>query len=92
MSISGLIVTLRDDPRLMRQALDAIAARPEFTPGKLSGRWLPLVLEASDDEACRASHDWLNSLPGVDLVEVVHVEFEPGPQPEGCFLRVLNQS
>ncbi len=76
MITSGLILTLSHDPALADQALTALRVRPEFTPGERSDRWLPLALEAHDETARRDLHDWLERLPGIELVEVVQVNFE----------------
>lgn len=76
MITSGLILTLSPDAALAEQAMTALRARPEFTPGELGDRWLPVALEARDEAARRDLHDWLEHLPGIELVEVVQVNFE----------------
>lgn len=76
MITSGLVLTLNADAALAEQAVASLRARPEFTPGERNDRWLPVALEAADDAASRAAHDWLNQLPGVDFVDVVYVNFE----------------
>jgi hypothetical protein len=76
MITSGLVLTLNADAALAEQAVASLHARPEFTPGERNDRWLPVALEAADDDASRAAHDWLNSLPGVEFVDVVAVNFE----------------
>jgi hypothetical protein len=76
MITSGLVITLNADPALATQARAALQARPEFTLGKLNARWLPAALEAADVGASRDVHDWLNTVPGVDFVDVVQVNFE----------------
>lgn len=50
--------------------------RPELTVGRLNDRWLPVALEARDDEHSREVHDWLMALPGVEYVDVTSVNFE----------------
>jgi hypothetical protein len=82
MITSGLVLTLNADAALAEQAMTSLHTRPEFTSGERNDRWLPVALEAADDAASRAAHDWLNSLPGVDFVDVVHVNFE-GEEAEG---------
>lgn len=76
MITSGLVLTLNADAVLAEQAVASLRARPEFTPGERNDRWLPVALEAADDAASRAAHDWLERLPGIELVEVVQVNFE----------------
>ena len=51
-------------------------ARRELTAGEVSDRWLPVALEARDDEHSREVHDWLMALPGVEYVDVTSVSFE----------------
>lgn len=76
MPVSGLLLTLNESPELRSGAVAAMLSRPDLTVGAASGRWLPVALEAEDDSASRAAHDWLAALPGVDFVDVVHVSFE----------------
>lgn len=76
MITSGLVLTLNADAALAEQAVASLRTRPEFTPGERSARWLPVALEAADDDASRVAHDWLNALSGVDFVDVVYVNFE----------------
>jgi hypothetical protein len=76
MITSGLVLTLSADAALAEQAVASLRARREFTLGEQNGRWLPVALEVADDDAGRAAHDWLNSLPGVEFVDVVAVNFE----------------
>jgi hypothetical protein len=76
MITSGLVFTLSHDLLLSRQAIRELELRPELTLGQLVDRWLPAAAEVRDVAAGRDLHDWLNSLPGIDLVDVVHVNFE----------------
>ena len=75
MITSGIVITLNADAALARQAQATLQARPELTLGKLNSRWLPIALEAADVGASRDFHDWLNTVPGVDFVDVVEVNF-----------------
>ncbi len=84
MLTSGLVITLSSDAALGAEAVAQVGARPEFTPGARHDRWLPVALEARDDVASRAAHDWLQTLPGVAYVDVVYVNFdsaEPNVSP-----------
>jgi hypothetical protein len=76
MPISGLVITLNREASLAERAIEAVAARREFTIGERNGRWLPVVMEARDDAHSRELHDWLQSLDGVDFVDVASVNFE----------------
>ena len=76
MITSGLVITLSADPALAAQAIAMLSARHEFTPGERNGRWLPVAMDAGDDAASRDLHDWLHALPGVEYVDVVHVNFD----------------
>jgi hypothetical protein len=75
MITSGLVLTLNADAALAEQAVASLRARPEFTPGERNDRWLPVALEARDESARRDLHDWIETLPGVDFVDVVYVNF-----------------
>lgn len=77
MQVSGLLLTLAHDEALAARALAAIECRPDLLPGGLHEHWLPVAMEAADDAASRATHDWLQALPGVEFVDVVSVHFEP---------------
>ena len=75
MITSGLVITLSADAALAAQAVAELSARSEFTPGERNDRWLPMAMEARDDTESRELHDWLHTLPGVDYVDVVYVNF-----------------
>lgn len=76
MIISGLLLTLSEDPRLAERAERTLRARPGFTLAARARRWLPAVVEVEDARAGRELHEWLEALPGVDFVDVVQVNFE----------------
>ena len=76
MPISGLVITLSPVAELAAQAIATLGARPEFTPAERNDRWLPVAMEARDDAASRDLHDWLCTLPGVEFVDVVYVNFD----------------
>lgn len=76
MPISGLMVTLSADPELAAQARVRIGERGDLEAGELQDRWLPLVADTSDDREARELHRWLETLHGVDQVDVVMVGFE----------------
>jgi hypothetical protein len=76
MITSGLVITLSAEANLAAQAIAQVGARPEFTPGERTDRWLPVAMESGDDAESRDLHDWLGTLPGVEYVDVVSVNFE----------------
>ena len=76
MPISGLVITLNPEESLAATAMAAVATRREFVVGERNGRWLPVAMEARDDAQSRELHDWLQSLDGVDFVDVASVNFE----------------
>jgi hypothetical protein len=76
MITSGLVLTLTANPDLAQQARASLAARRELTLGQAAHRWLPAVAEAEDVPASRDLHDWLQTVPGVEFVDVVHVNFD----------------
>jgi len=73
--LSSLIITLTALPELRSQALAALAVRSDLELGEPGGRWLPAALTThAPYEAFRE----LESIPGIELVEVVFVEL---PEP-----------
>jgi hypothetical protein len=76
MTTSGLVVKLDPDSPDGARTLAAIRANPVFTVGDQNGRWLSVVLEASDPDESEHWHDWLCRLPGVDGAEVVFVHMD----------------
>lgn len=76
MMTSGLVLTLSADPHTADTAEIALLARPELTLGPRTGSWLPVAAEADSPQASRELHEWMAALPGVVLVDVVHVTFE----------------
>ncbi len=75
MPINGLMVTLSEDPAAAEAAQTAMRQRRHIACGERQDRWLPLVTEARDDREARELHGWLESLPGVDQVDVILVGF-----------------
>lgn len=69
--LSSLIITLSGLPALREAALAQLIACDDLTLGEPGGPWVPAVLSSSDPyDAFRC----LESIPGVELVEVVFVE------------------
>lgn len=76
MITSGLVLTLSADPVLAGKAQTILRQHNGLTPGQPNQRWLPVVAESPDVAASRDLHDWLNGVPGVEFVDVVHVDFQ----------------
>lgn len=77
MQINGLLVTLSPESVREREAIARrLGERRELTVGGLTGRWLPVAMEAADDAQAREIHDWIGAQPGVDYVDVTSVSFE----------------
>jgi nitrate reductase NapAB chaperone NapD len=58
-------------------AVKMLAGHPQVEIGELvDGRSLPIVIEAADHHDLRRLHGWVESLPGVQLVDVVFICFD----------------
>jgi len=75
MPVSGIALTLHEDPTLARQALTDLRSDTRVALGDGHGRWLPVVVETPDARAARDAHAWIESLPGVVYADVVYVGF-----------------
>lgn len=73
MITTGLLISL-DSPN--SKVAEQLRAHPAMSVGEVADRWLPVAVEARDDESCRELHDWIAAQPGVAFVDVVHVNFE----------------
>ena len=71
MPVNGLLLTLMEDEALVNDALCVIAERDDIELGDRTGRWQPVVVEADDTGGSHEVHEWLQSLPGVLMVDVV---------------------
>ncbi len=71
MPVNGLMLTLTADKSSVARVVETIQARPEIELGELQDRWLPLVVDAPDQRGSRDVHAWLESLPGVETVDVI---------------------
>jgi hypothetical protein len=73
MLTTGLLISLHSS---VFSVADRLRAHPAITVGEVVDHWLPVAVEAEDDESCREYHDWIAAQPGVAYVDVVHVNFE----------------
>lgn len=77
MPISGLVITLAEDPQAAELAKQAVRGHPRFTCEAMPDpRRLPAVLDTPDRHTDREDWDWLNALDGVRQVDVVFIHFE----------------
>lgn len=83
MPVSGLILTLADDPARADAALADLVCDDRFDLGTRSGLRQPVTLTTDDRGEDRACWDWLQSHSDIDFVDVVCVFFddaEPGSE------------
>lgn len=72
MSVNGLLITLARDEFLAEQALLAMAGKEGVELGERTGVWQPLVVEVDGGaKGAHTVHEWLEALPGVEMVDVV---------------------
>ena len=76
MPVNGLLLTLSSDPVLAEEARRHIATRSEAELAPCQDRWQPLAVETTDVKAAHDFHEWLESLAGVEHVDVIYVGFE----------------
>ncbi len=76
MPISGLVVSLRDDPLLRTETLAAIGQQSQITMGVLEQNQLAIVVDTTSSQEDKQIWEWLGSLSGVSLLEVAFVGFE----------------
>ncbi len=75
MITSALLITLSSDPALAAEGRQALQARPELTLGECNLRWLPVAAEAETPRSSLDLHDWIQSVPGVEFIDVIQVNF-----------------
>jgi hypothetical protein len=76
MPVNGLLLTLSSDPALAESARQTISSRAGVDMGETRGRWQPLAAETAGVKAAHDFHEWLESLPGVEQVDVIYVGFD----------------
>lgn len=76
--LSSLVVTLCDDAKVAAKTIETIKAHESITVEKSAGAYLPIAIEAAD---ARPIHQWLESLPGVNYVDVVFCSTEVSNEP-----------
>ena len=81
MPVAGLTVTLSADEALASAAVGKMFARQEILLGEVAGRFMAAVMDTPDSGSSRDLHRWIESLPGVEFVDVVYVGFDEEPRP-----------
>jgi hypothetical protein len=76
MPISGLLLTLNENPYTRTETILALRSHSRIETGQCVERWLPIAVDAEDDDESRQLHDWISVLPGVEFVDVVSVHFD----------------
>ncbi|WP_432799520.1 hypothetical protein [Poriferisphaera sp. WC338] len=76
MPVSGLNLTISDDPKVAVNLKEAIACDDAFTLGLHQGVHLAVVLETEDKFQDKAKHQWLSSLAGLAHIDVVFIHFD----------------
>lgn len=76
MPVSGLVVSLCDEPKLRAQTLDLIEREPRIITGALESNRLAIVTDTESSQEDRQLWNWLDSLSAVLLIQVAFVGFE----------------
>ncbi|MHC4303426.1 MAG: chaperone NapD [Planctomycetota bacterium] len=76
MPISGLLITLDDDPNASETAISTLKADPRIDVGEQRGPYLPVVADTAGKQENQRLWDELHELPGVMNVNLVfaHVD------------------
>ncbi|MEZ6189850.1 MAG: hypothetical protein R3C45_00990 [Phycisphaerales bacterium] len=83
MPVSGLVVTLAAEKNRAGQTastrnavIQQLRRHPQIQVGELQDNRLPVVIDTPDKHADKDCWAWLNSLPGVNHVDVAFIHFE----------------
>lgn len=76
MPIAGLSLTLNKDETLVSEAVAELAKRPEILLGEWKAHYMAAVIDTPSSQESRDLHRWIESLPGIDFVDVVYVGFD----------------
>lgn len=76
MPVSGLVVVLSEDQEMRRSAIGAMQQQPAITLGDQLANRLAVVLDTESKSEDQQMWNWLHSLSGVAMVELVFVGFE----------------
>jgi len=82
MPVNGLMLTLTEESEGARVAVERLSEREEIELGVIEDRWLSVVVDAADQGEAKRLHSWLESVDGVEQVEVICVAFDEDSTPE----------
>lgn len=71
MPVKGLLITLDEDSQKAASAVEEMSARPDIEVGELNEKWLPVVVESSDEYESKQAVKWIEALPGVYFIDTV---------------------
>ena len=74
MSISGLLITLADDPNASEAVISTLKADPRIDVGERRGPYLPVVADTIGKHENQLLWDELNELAGVINVNLVFAD------------------
>ncbi len=77
MPVSGLVLILSEDESTHAATLQAIGDDPRVEVGPRQGRRVAVVVDTDSSDEDKVVWHRLQSLAGVDLVELTFVGFEP---------------
>lgn len=81
MPISGLIITLEEDPLRRDAALTWLRRRPELELGVMQGRRLAAVSDTANGDEDKQLWESLRNQDGVQHVDVVFIHFDDDGTP-----------
>ena len=76
MSISGLLITLADDPNASETAISTLKADPRIDVGERRGPYLPVVADTTGTHENQRLWDELRELAGVINVNLVFADLD----------------
>ena len=76
MPVNGLLLTLTTDPALATATRQTVSSRAGTELGDSCDRWQPVAVETPGVKEAHDFHEWLESLPGVEQVDVIYVGFD----------------
>ncbi len=76
MSISGLLITLADDPNASETAISTLKADPRIDVGERRGPYLPVVADTTGKHENQRLWDELRELAGVINVNLVFADLD----------------
>ncbi|MHC4978701.1 MAG: hypothetical protein ACYTGT_06700 [Planctomycetota bacterium] len=76
MPISGLLITLDDDPNASETAISTLKADPRIDVGEQRGPYLPVVADTAGKQENQRLWDELHELTGVVNVDLVFADLD----------------